>query len=348
MGSGRTAVGWLIVAMGSVSVAGCQASLFTCQTDANCEGLAGGACESNGFCSVPADDCPSGRRYADHSGVVSGACVDTSGSTGVSGTSTGAPDLSTTSGPGDPTGTTESGGTLSLAESGDADTGTTAGLTQGTTGFGTSTGATGGPPATPCGDGTVVYLEEFVFGELPPDIWTTDSAGAGAADVRFDRGELTVSVQTTGSSGLWWAEASLPVPDRGAFVFEMIEPPPEGSNGVAWVVADAGPREAYLEYRVGTVVAVRRVSADALEVVDSMPYDPQAHRWARVVYDKEAQTIEAQLADAAFDWQPFYSFDTTDYDFDGLFMGIGGGALGGETFEGDVFTIDNLVICDLQ
>ena len=63
-----------VIALGVA--ASCASSTFTCMDDADCEGLAGGACEADGYCSVPDAECPSQRRYADHSGSQSGECVE--------------------------------------------------------------------------------------------------------------------------------------------------------------------------------------------------------------------------------------------------------------------------------
>jgi len=57
-------------------VGGCPSSEFICNDDADCTGLDGGACEADGYCSVPDPDCPSQRRYAAHSGPRSNDCVD--------------------------------------------------------------------------------------------------------------------------------------------------------------------------------------------------------------------------------------------------------------------------------
>lgn len=55
--------------------AGCASSTFVCMVDTDCEGLVGGACEADGYCSVPDPECPSHRRYAAHSGGQSNECV---------------------------------------------------------------------------------------------------------------------------------------------------------------------------------------------------------------------------------------------------------------------------------
>lgn len=61
----------------ALGVAGaCASSTFVCMDDADCEGLVGGACEADGYCSVPDPECPSQRRYAAHSGSLSNECVE--------------------------------------------------------------------------------------------------------------------------------------------------------------------------------------------------------------------------------------------------------------------------------
>jgi hypothetical protein len=67
-------VGSCVVAFGLVEA--CASPPFMCGGDDDCAGLEGGACEVDGYCSVPDSDCPSQRRYAAHSGPKSNQCVD--------------------------------------------------------------------------------------------------------------------------------------------------------------------------------------------------------------------------------------------------------------------------------
>lgn len=68
----------------------CTSAPFMCGGDEDCTGLDGGACEVDGYCSVPDPECPSERRYAVHSGSKSNQCVPEDvadgGSTGASNT----------------------------------------------------------------------------------------------------------------------------------------------------------------------------------------------------------------------------------------------------------------------
>jgi hypothetical protein len=65
---------WLVVAGAIAVVTGCNPAnrAFNCENDGQCPG---GACESEGFCSFPDPDCPSGRRFSDLSGGLSNQCV---------------------------------------------------------------------------------------------------------------------------------------------------------------------------------------------------------------------------------------------------------------------------------
>lgn len=112
---------------------GCVVSpnTFACSDDATCSG---GRCEINGYCSFPADDCPSGQRYGDLSGPFSGECVPTFGATETTETAdpttttdtadvTNTTDAAETTGPSDPTdaadatGSTDATGATNLTDS---------------------------------------------------------------------------------------------------------------------------------------------------------------------------------------------------------------------------------------
>jgi len=81
----------------------CRSEEFRCETNAQCPD--DGRCEPSGYCSVPADDCPSGRRYAGLSGSLSGECVPPDDGTGSAEGSTTAAESSAGSGTSPPTST---------------------------------------------------------------------------------------------------------------------------------------------------------------------------------------------------------------------------------------------------
>ena len=85
-----------------MTLGACSASSeFTCQSDEQCMAASPGECQPDGYCSFPADDCPSGQRYGAHSGPNAGQCVDASGDdvTGTHGTGS----TSTSDAPGEAT-----------------------------------------------------------------------------------------------------------------------------------------------------------------------------------------------------------------------------------------------------
>ena len=65
---------WAIVGIAFGIGTGCGLEdLFACQSDDQCG--ANGRCELAGVCSFPDSVCPSGRRYGNHAGDLSGTCV---------------------------------------------------------------------------------------------------------------------------------------------------------------------------------------------------------------------------------------------------------------------------------
>lgn len=114
--AGRTASSGIVVVMvrhvvavlfgGWVSGACTGAGTFLCESDQQCADGSEGVCQPNGLCSFPADDCPSGQRYGQHSGPLSGECVEPdAGNTGgrTSTGEAGGVEASTTGGGGDAT-----------------------------------------------------------------------------------------------------------------------------------------------------------------------------------------------------------------------------------------------------
>jgi hypothetical protein len=99
----------------ALATTSCGGDLFACSDDEDCAGGASdGICVAAGACAFPDDECPSGHRYGDHAGELSGECVPPFDDT------TGGDD---TSGPGSPTTLDPTAASLTLdATSNDADT----------------------------------------------------------------------------------------------------------------------------------------------------------------------------------------------------------------------------------
>lgn len=60
----------------AVAATSCGADLFACSDDDDCAADGSqGICAAAGACAFPDDECPSGHRYGDHAGGLSGECV---------------------------------------------------------------------------------------------------------------------------------------------------------------------------------------------------------------------------------------------------------------------------------
>ena len=83
----RWAFGTVAAGVVGLTLAGCTTADFTCEADVQCMGQGPGVCQPDGHCSFPDPECPSGHRYAEHSGPQSGLCVGVgeTGSTGGTG-----------------------------------------------------------------------------------------------------------------------------------------------------------------------------------------------------------------------------------------------------------------------
>jgi hypothetical protein len=150
-----------------------DAGAFACLGDAQCAG-AGGICQPDGWCSFPADACPSGQRYGEHAGGgLGGTCVpDGNGSTGAA----------SGSGDGNPSGPSPTGPSLDTGELGsstttmpvvDDDTGPTPGTTSGS---GSGDGESDGSASTgAASDPSLVAWYTF---DDPTDLFA-DASGNG-------------------------------------------------------------------------------------------------------------------------------------------------------------------------
>jgi len=94
--------------------AGCaRDTTFTCNDDSECRASdSDGVCEETGYCSFADPECETGQRYGEHSGDLSGTCVDLPGT---SGTGESADDVADATSPGsdDPSDPTAPGMTTS-------------------------------------------------------------------------------------------------------------------------------------------------------------------------------------------------------------------------------------------
>jgi hypothetical protein len=106
-------------------LAGCNAGAFACEQDGDCiAGSVAGTCEVGGACSFPDADCPSGKRYGEHTGDgLGGTCVPVGGSESSSSTSSSTTIASTTLDGGETTTTTASSSTAASEGGSESSTG---------------------------------------------------------------------------------------------------------------------------------------------------------------------------------------------------------------------------------
>lgn len=300
------------MALGRV-VPGCGPASFVCEGDESCAGLEGGQCEVDGHCSIPDSDCPGGRRYAAHSGELSGHCVgegtgtDDDPGTGASATT-----------PGEP------GETAAPSTSVDGTTGTSTTTTSGTD--------TEGFPVDAC-EGQLIVDEPFSMLPIDPDRWHVFNDAGIALNV-ID-GELQLSA----------IDAMVAYTDLGS-TFPL---PPSGSVGVELTVAPPPDvtAETYLVLVELEVAYGVRVIGGELELfyddgidhiaLASMPHDPTAHRWLRLVFDASNDLLAWEVAPAAGPWERLHETDLeAGFDVDEATLYFGAGVWSGP------FTIEPL------
>lgn len=284
-------------------VPGCGASSFVCESDESCAGLSDGQCEADGHCSIPDADCSSGRRYAAHSGELSGHCVDEEAT---------------------------DAGTTPASESGDPST-----SADGTTGSSTTTTGgtdTEGPMVATC-EGQLIVDEPFSMLPIDLDRWSVfNDAGIAInvldGELRLSAIDAMVAYTDLGSA--------FPLPPSGSVGVELTAAPPPDITGETYLVLGE------LEVTYGA-----RVSAGQLELfyddgfddltLMSVPHDPTAHRWLRLVFDASSDLLAWEAAPAAGPWERLHETELeAGFDVDQATFYFGAGVWSGP------FTIDPL------
>lgn len=225
-------------------------------------------------------------------------------------------------------------GTSTGGRSGEESTTTT------TTGVAESTGA---DEPTICGVAQVVHEQLFDDGRGLGMGWNPSTLGTAGA--RVQDGSLVVSVDASANDAFWFAGSQFPLPERGSFIVEVLQPPPVGGAGLAWVAVLSGPDDLYLEYRPNSVGAVVSEDSVTFDTLHSVPYAEALHRWGRINFDRIEGTVDIELSGDAVTWEPFFAFDTTGFDFDQMNLSIGAGDDATTNFDGTVAVVDNLYVC---
>ncbi|MBV1860290.1 MAG: hypothetical protein KUG77_17885 [Nannocystaceae bacterium] len=173
---------------------GCGGRTFSCSEDSDCG--SDGLCEVSGWCSFSDADCPSGRRFAEHSGDgVGGSCVDavstgsTSGTSGPGGVNTSAvtgPSSSSDAVTTEPSSTTDVDSEASTTcPDRLCGTTTSSGTTETTGSTGSSSDETG-DPVPPCPG----FFDDFDDGAFDPSWAVYGAAGMGGHVMSEEDGEL--------------------------------------------------------------------------------------------------------------------------------------------------------------
>lgn len=281
----RTAAG-LALAVALVRVGpGCGESSFVCEGDESCAGLPGGQCEANGYCSAPDPDCPAGRRYAAHAGALSGHCVGDE-ATGPGTTATSATDDASTS---------IDGGETSPSSGSDS----------------TGSDPTGEPTLDPCEGQLPVVSEPFTA--LPIDVrwWSVFNDAGMAVNVLGDELRLS-AIEADGA----YADlgTAFPLPSSGSGGVDLSIAPPVDAMAEAYLELSA--LDSAYGFRVsGGDVVIFRVDAFSSSPLAMMPYDPQAHRWLRLVFDAPTELVAWETAPALGQWERLYEAEL-DAGFD--------------------------------
>jgi len=332
----------LLAAGLGVAGGACRQPVFLCGTHDDCSGLLEGACEPDGFCSESAERCESGRAYADHSGSLSGQCIDeSSGSTGEAMTSTGARGDTTSGSSGQ-----GSGDTLGAVDSGSegpggssSDGGTSSGGDEPS-----SSGAeTGGTVMGPCGSGTVVHQNDFEDGGLSDRVWLPFQQGM--TELVVEDGIAKISVGPNGGNTTFWVDSKFPAPTVGSFAFEVIQAPPDGMTGFLWISIESSDIQLYLEYNPSTVAAVQG-NAPNLTTEYEEPLDLDAQRHGRVAWDLEQPSVVVEVSPDGSSWGVLHEFAVEQYDLSTTWLSVGGGLVGNDSYEGTAAAFDNLLVCE--
>lgn len=315
-------------------------------------GIDGGRCESNGYCSGVASECASGRAYGPHSGNLSGRCIEPTSPSATEGE-----DMLPSTGAGSSSSTTLSTGstgavTTSDPTSPDVTTTPTTAATNGDDSSSSSSAldSSGGSEsgmmvAGPCGAASVVALHSFSDGPLDPDSWNEQSIGSGSAEI-VD-GALTLSLDGAPQGpNFWWTQTSFPLPRSGSVVQELVQTPSPTSGPSIWLVVHSAPMEVYITAAAGDLETSVRYGTGPFETRSSIPYDPIAHRWVRLVYDETTARVDAEASPDAADWTLVNSIDAPEIDFASIEVGPGGGLNGPSTFSGTFAAVATIAICE--
>ncbi len=342
----------VVVAWAGFLVAGCPTTAedFDCTEDSQCTlDAVMGWCEPNRWCSFPAPECPSGRRYGDQAGQgLAGQCVSDGGSTSTQGDPSSSGVTSTTPDPAPTSSTTlPEETTTGASTSGSSDSSSSTGTIAETSGSSSSTGGPGDgffddfdrPDSDDIGNGWI---------ERTPGVWALQAdrvSFAGQAENfqdstfyrPFDEAllDLETSVEFT-----FIAEVNSSTPQLHARIRED-------------TLAQPGLTNAYLAYMPdGDQLVLTRVDGDVFGLSESVPVNPPievGERYRLMLRVEGIDPVELFGSVERFDpnlddWSVVQTVTMTDAENERI---VDPGSFGSSGSYNVVFTYDNFSMTPL-
>ncbi|MEX1366674.1 MAG: hypothetical protein AB1Z98_26345 [Nannocystaceae bacterium] len=322
---GPSTIAGLAALVLGAALGSCGGNAYTCSDDSGCAGLSDGVCEPDGFCSVPDDECNSGRRYAPASGELSDRCVPGADSTG------------TTHGDGD----SDSTGLPSPDDVTGVDDAEA-------TGQPTADDSTGGGFPVTC-EGELVLFDDFDGDSVDRSRWAPYANGR-SIDLGLWDGALWAAVDAPDEgvgayAGIGRVAASPAVGEAGA---ELLVVPEAKLPGEVYVTL-IGEQATYgFDVASEELATFEHTDDYSVRVVE--PFDPQAHRWVRMAFDEQAGTLQWQVSPDGFDWTTIDSETelATGWSPSSTSLEIGGGLWTGPYAADPLFLVDNAFVCSRE
>jgi hypothetical protein len=294
-------------ALGQV-ISGCGASSFECSGNASCAGLSDGRCEADGHCSIPDEECPSGRRYAPYSGQVSDQCVDGEG-TGSSSGSTGS----------------EADSSTSMA----------------------SPASTSGDPTSdlPPGScqGQLLVDEPFDALPLDPEAWEFFNQEGIAINVLDSELRMSAIDATAAYSNL---ATVLGLPVAGSVGLEVTAAPPSRLPGEAYLSLVELDITYGFELSGGTLQLFHNDGFEPM-VLWEVDHDPIEHRWLRLMFDRSADRLAWESSPDGSAWTTLNEVELLpEFELANATIYIGAGVWDGPSTADPLAAFGHAFICE--
>ncbi|MCA9650145.1 MAG: hypothetical protein H6712_17750 [Myxococcales bacterium] len=308
-------IGQALALVVGIAAGSCGDPAFVCEDDSGCAGLADAVCEANGYCSVPDLECNSGRRYAPHSGELSDRCVPhDDGSDG----STGEPVTDATSLP----------------------------PLDGTTAIdGDETTSTGDEPRPIECAGERWLLEPFDDDPPDPDLWYVYEDDYSALSTASGSMRITVDDPAMDQGAYAGMDSLVGLPMAGEAGAQLLSIPDADLPAEAFFVLEGPKVTAGFDIYGGEIGSFFH-NGEYLERV-VVPFDPEAHRWIRIVFDELAMTVRWETSPDGLEWSTFdvEAEPPADWLPSLTNLDIGAGVWSSPAFADPLLEIDDVFVC---